>query len=228
MGHDTINKTIVNTELPVVEAPEISGTLGNIVKIYNNAETDKLQILSDNKGKAGIYQWTHIESNKSYIGSAVDLSKRLKNYYSKSYISDKNKGNSYIYNAIISHGYSAFSLTIIEYIDISGSNTSKDEAKTLILEKEQYYIDSLSPEYNILKIAGSSLGFKHSEESLALMSFAKSGENHPLYGKAHSAETLAKISLANSGENHPMYGRTGENHPFYGPIKLILKKQKLN
>ena len=56
MKYDTINKIIVNTELPVVEVPEISGTLENIVNIYNNAETDKLQILSDNKGKAGIYQ----------------------------------------------------------------------------------------------------------------------------------------------------------------------------
>jgi hypothetical protein len=46
---DTINNTIVKSELLVV-------------KVYNNADTDKLQILSDNKGKAGIYQWTHNES----------------------------------------------------------------------------------------------------------------------------------------------------------------------
>jgi hypothetical protein len=39
--------------------------------IYFNAESDKSQILSDNKGKAGIYQWTHLESNKIYIGSAA-------------------------------------------------------------------------------------------------------------------------------------------------------------
>lgn len=29
------------------------------IKFYNNADTDKLQILEDNKGKAGIYVWTH-------------------------------------------------------------------------------------------------------------------------------------------------------------------------
>jgi hypothetical protein len=32
------------------------------VIIYNNADTDKLRILTDNSGKAGIYQWTHNES----------------------------------------------------------------------------------------------------------------------------------------------------------------------
>ena len=35
----------------------------------------------------------------------------------------------------------------------------------LILFMEQLVIDILQPEYNILRIAGSSLGFKHSLES---------------------------------------------------------------
>jgi group I intron endonuclease len=78
-----------------------------------------------------------------YIGSAVDLSKRLKKYFSKAYIS-KTK-NSHIYNALLHHSYSSFNLAILEYIDIT--NLSEDEAKNLILEREQHYIDSLLPEY---------------------------------------------------------------------------------
>ena len=35
-----------------------------------------------------------------------------------------------------------------------------------MLNREQYYIDLIKPEYNILKIAGSSLGFKHSLKTL--------------------------------------------------------------
>jgi group I intron endonuclease len=34
------------------------------------------------------------------------------------------------------------------------------------VEKEQLYLDLLEPEYNILETAGSSLGYKHSEETL--------------------------------------------------------------
>jgi group I intron endonuclease len=35
------------------------------------------------------------------------------------------------------------------------------------IEREQYYLTSLKPEYNILKVAGSPLGFKHSKETIA-------------------------------------------------------------
>jgi pyridoxine/pyridoxamine 5'-phosphate oxidase len=83
------------------------------VVIYNNADIDKLRILKDNKGKSGIYMWTHLESGKRYIGSAFDLSKRLNNYFLKSYL-ESNKGKSYIYKALLLHGYTAFSLSILE------------------------------------------------------------------------------------------------------------------
>jgi hypothetical protein len=49
--------------------------------VYSNTELDKLNIFSDNKGKAGIYPWTRIVSENFYIGSAIDLSTRLQRYY---------------------------------------------------------------------------------------------------------------------------------------------------
>jgi group I intron endonuclease len=88
--------------------------------------------------------------------------------------------NKVLYN----YGYSAFNLSILEYIDIT--NLSKNEAKIIILEREQYYLDTLSPslwdgpltapDYYILKIAGSLLGFKHFEESLAIMNLNNKGK----------------------------------------------------
>jgi len=114
----------------------------------------------------------------------------------------------YICNALLYHGYSAFSLSIIEFIDIT--NLSKLDSKKLILEREQYYLDKFGPtEYNILKIAGSSLGSKHKEDSLALMSIAKKGI--PL-----TDEHKINISIANSGENCYLYGKTGKDHPRFG------------
>jgi len=41
------------------------------------------------------------------------------------------------------------------------------------IEREQYYIDLLEPEYNILKFAGSSLGHSHSELTKKRMSEAR-------------------------------------------------------
>jgi len=178
------------------------------VIVYNNADTDKSEILAYTKARTGIYLWTHKESNKMYIGSAIDLSKRLSNYYSLGYLT--RYSNSIICNALYSHGYSKFSLTIMEFIDTS--NLNKDEIKKLILEKEQFYLDSFKPEYNILRIAGNLLGYKHSKETIAKMSIAKSGKKNPLYGrtgvnshlfgKTLSEETRKKLSIVNKNKKY--------------------------
>lgn len=60
-----------------------------------------------------------------------------------------------INKALLKYGYSQFKLDILEYCD------TKD-----IVKREQYYIDYFNPEYNILKVAYSSLGYKHSEKAL--------------------------------------------------------------
>ena len=79
---------------------------------------------------------------------------------------------SHIYNAILKHGHSNFSLTILEYCE-----------PEQCIQREDYYLCSLPHEYNILEKAGSRLGSKHSDESKIIMSEAKKGENHPNYGK---------------------------------------------
>lgn len=61
-----------------------------------------------------------------------------------------------ISKALIKHGYTNFTLEILEY-------SNKDQ----VIDREQYYLNSLLPVYNILKTAGSSLGSKHSEETKA-------------------------------------------------------------
>ena len=139
--------------------------------VYDNAEEYKDLILADNKNKAGIYVWTHRESSKKYIGSSVNLSRRLSYYFSQNI---KKYKTSKIYNALISYGFSAFSLTILEYTDIV--NLPKDEIKKLIIGREQYYIDNILPEYNILKIAGSLLGFQHSSSTIVKLKKANENE----------------------------------------------------
>jgi group I intron endonuclease len=127
------------------------------VKIYEDAYKMRKDILRENKGKGGIYMLTNKLTNDIYIGQSIDISNRFKNYFNISYIKSKNSFK--ISKALIKYGYSNFSLTILEYCD-------KDD----LLVKEQYYFDKLNPEYNILKIAGSSKYFKHSEETKAKIS----------------------------------------------------------
>ena len=54
------------------------------VKIYKNA--DKRRIISENKGKSGIYRWTNLTNGKSYIGSSTNLQKRLRDSFSIKYL----------------------------------------------------------------------------------------------------------------------------------------------
>jgi GIY-YIG catalytic domain len=147
---------------------------------YLNADSDKLSIINDNKGKSpsggfilplggksGIYQWVHKKTGKSYVGSAQDIGRRLRLYYIINHLT-KNSGM-YINRVLLKDGYASFSLYVLEYCD----------EKNLI-KREQYYLDTLKPEYNILKIAGSPLGYKHTKESLVKMSISKAGEKNPI------------------------------------------------
>lgn len=71
--------------------------------------------------------------------------------------------------------------------------------KSIVIEREQYYIDLLLPEYNVLKIAGLTMGYLHTEEARAKISAAHKGENNPMYGikRIHTEETLARTKKNN-------------------------------
>jgi len=62
-----------------------NSTNGNNIKpavVYDNADTQKLQILKENKNKSGVYRWVNIETGESYVGSSRNLYQRLHIYYS--------------------------------------------------------------------------------------------------------------------------------------------------
>jgi len=49
--------------------------------IYFHLGASNLSMLKQNKGRPGIYKWTHIESGKSYVGSPVDFFFFMHSYY---------------------------------------------------------------------------------------------------------------------------------------------------
>ena len=93
----------------------------------------------------GIYKITNIINNKFYIGSTRRLTARkaehkyrLKNY----------KGNSAIRSAVLKYGEENFKFEVIEEVN---TNTFAD-IKTIdkfLSTREQFYVDTLHPEYNI-------------------------------------------------------------------------------
>jgi len=70
----------------------------------------------------------------------------------------------------------------------------------------------LKPEYNIEKIAGSSLGLKRSEETKAKISKSLKGvyvgSKSSLFGKTHDELTKSKMSDSKLGKKNSFYGKT--------------------
>lgn len=153
---------------------------------YFNLDTNKGIIYKENRGKSGIYRINNIITGKSYVGSATDLPRIFSNYSSIKYL--KYKSNSRINRALLKYGYENFSLDILEYCN-----------KENVISREQYYIDFFKSEYNILQIAGSSLGFKHSLYTKLIMSDLKIGERNGMFNKKHTKERCESISFTLKG-----------------------------
>jgi excinuclease UvrABC nuclease subunit len=170
----------------------------NPVKFYDDAEELKSLILLENKNRSGIYKWENKISGEFYIGSAVDLNKRMSEYYRESYITHPSRGKSIICYALVKYGYSNFSLSILEYCD-----------RYEVITREQYYLDLLNPSYNILKYAYSSDGYKHTLEAIQKISLAKKGkftkEDNSFYGKTHTEEVkelMSRVALKRTKPNN--------------------------
>jgi group I intron endonuclease len=95
-----------------------------------------------------------------------------------------------INRALLKYGYSSFKLEILEYCDPQN-----------VIIREQFYLDLLKPEYNILAKAGSCLGFKHSAETKQKMREAEHSGRFKK-GHQHAEETKTKISEAHMGRKH--------------------------
>ena len=150
---------------------------------YSEPGEQKSKILSENNNKSGIYWWTNLKNGFSYLGSSINLGPRLRCYFNYKYLSEV-RSTSVINRALLKHGYTNFSLEILEYC-----------AKEETFSREQYYLNLLNPEYNIQEIAGEYKGYNHPDDVRKLMSESRRGINNPFFGKTHSKETIALMSV---------------------------------
>lgn len=63
--------------------------------------------------KRGVYIWTNKLNGNQYVGSAIDLSARLSDYFMNSYLKYQVSRGSSISAAILKYGLSEFSLQIM-------------------------------------------------------------------------------------------------------------------
>ncbi len=116
--------------------------------------------------KSGIYQFINKVNRKRYVGSAVDLKSRCSVHFS---LLVRNKHpNKHFQSAWNKYGKENFKFKILEYVS--------DKRK--LIQKEQYWINKFKLiSYNIASIAGSQLGFRHSEKTIKLFRRTRKGMN---------------------------------------------------
>jgi group I intron endonuclease len=167
---------------------------------------------------SGIYKILNLINGNTYIGSAVNIKKRI--WLHKWQLRNKKHANTHLQKSFDKYGEDNFSFNTVEFCDYSKC-----------IEREQFYIDSINPEYNICKTAGSVFGIKRSPETIKKLSEAaynrvpisdetrkKLSDSHKgkrlspesqakrvasVTGQKRSPETCRKISESNIGKAHP-------------------------
>ena len=127
------------------------------VYVYENLHLDEIrkQILRETKGLSGIYLILNKVTLDYYIGSAS--TDRFYSRFSNHLIYFR--GSKVVKNAIRKYKLSNFAFLILELFP---EIVNKENNKKLI-DREDLYLKSLLPNYNILTEAGSSFGYKHTE-----------------------------------------------------------------
>jgi hypothetical protein len=79
--------------------------------VYSGLTLEMKTIFKDNKGKSGVYRLINVITGATYIGSAINLTRRFREYFSVKHLKKETlKNNSIIYRALLKNGYSNFSL----------------------------------------------------------------------------------------------------------------------
>jgi len=130
-------------------------------------------------------------------------------YFSFVNISHPKNKNMIICKALLKYDYKPFSLMVVEYCSISK-----------LQEREQYWIDTLNPNYNVLKYAFSFQGYKHTPESLRLISQSAVLKVHT--ESTNSRGRFASPGLSEGGRFAPpktkesiSQSMKGERNPFF-------------
>ena len=134
----------------------------------------------------GIYQITNLHNGKSYVGSAVSFRKRWKEHLRQ--LSNGDHHSTVLQRAWNKYGEAAFEFKKLLVC-----------AKADLIWFEQRALDALKPAYNICKIAGSVLGYQHTDEAKAAAAERATG-NTNRRGRKEPEEVCARISAGRKGK----------------------------
>lgn len=170
------------------------------------------------KDKSGIYLIVNKITRNFYVGSAstnrlhVRFANHLLNYH----------GSKLVERSVKKYGLDNFVYCILEYYpDIINKVNNKE-----LMKLETEYISLLAPQYNILTEAGSSFGYKHTEENLIKIKSLFTDERRELlrqlqFSRKGNWSEKSKLKLREIALNRPEDYLTDS-----GRAKLVLNSSK--
>lgn len=179
----------------------------------------------------GVYKIVNCINGKIYIGSTNVVKRRKIEHYAL--LRRCKHPNPHLQSSWDKYGEENFRYELLEQVDESGD----------LIKREQYWIDLYNSKdanvgYNICEVAGTTLGFKQSDETIRKMKLYHTGrhqgENNNFYGKKHTPEVIENIRngfrpykgghLPESTRRKISEGRIGEKNWMYG--KLVSEETK--
>lgn len=155
-----------------------------------------------------IYQIKSKETGKCYIGSTNDY--RLREMRHRNSLKARKHHSKILQFHVNKYGFEDLEFEILEVV----------ESESNLIEREQFYMDKIKPQFNVRLIAESNLGWHHSEESKEKIS--RNNAKNAL-GRPVSKETREKLSIAHTGskrteeQNKARSERSkGEGNPSFG------------
>lgn len=145
---------------------------------------------------SSIYKITHVASGRFYIGSAANTKIRWRRHEQQ--LKNGDHHSKYLQRLYNKYGAESLTYEIVEYCEVDK-----------LLEREQYYLDTLSPPLNSLKIAGSALGHKHSEETKRRQSERQKGKKRT-FTEEGWANILASLKKPRSEESRKKYSEAAK------------------
>jgi len=155
------------------------------VRTWENLHLDgvKKAVQTRVKDIMGVYAIVNLATGDFYVGSAVKG--RMGNRFHKHLFGGT--GSIITYAAVLKYGLRNFAFVILESVE----GPVNDDSNKKLLMREDYYLSTLQPIYNIAPKAGNTLGVKHTNETKHKMKINYSSERREAIGALNRGKTLS-------------------------------------
>lgn len=172
---------------------------------------------------SGIYYIKSKHNNKIYVGQSIDIQARWRKHTTK--LKDNKHHSIHLQNHFNKYGIADLEFCILEIIN--QNDLCLQDYKNLLNSREQFYMDNLGNDFNCQPVAGSSLGYKHTQETKLKLRLAIVG-THTKDLKGYIYEKGRWRVIIRINETRVRFGSYKTEQEAIDKVNLVLSKTQNN